>query len=347
MDYYQIGPILKEFRIRHRISQEELCFGLCATSTLSRIENGRVLPSRGLCEALFRRMGIQPPTGQIPMDKDEFRRYQLEMQIINEYVNGNYDFFLLLNTYNQLRQPEDIFSQQFHGFFHVMYQKEHNRVHPCFVHDHLVHILRLTLKDFHPDCDLTCRYLSSMELLILGGIAANLHDLGRSAAAYRLMRFLKSYYETKIPDQQVKSRNYTAVLLHLSCWSLEEGRWRDALELADGGIRFYVGQNSLYLLPQLLYNKGLCLAQLGEEENGGKHLHNAASLLDYMGRHEEAAQMIRSARARLGLDFPKSSGQAPSGFVQLTEDELGEVGGGFTRGDFLPAGIPLPVAASS
>lgn len=37
MDYYQIGPILKEFRIRHRISQEELCFGLCATSTLSRM----------------------------------------------------------------------------------------------------------------------------------------------------------------------------------------------------------------------------------------------------------------------------------------------------------------------
>lgn len=37
MDYYQIGPILKEFRIRHCISQEELCFGLCATSTLSRM----------------------------------------------------------------------------------------------------------------------------------------------------------------------------------------------------------------------------------------------------------------------------------------------------------------------
>lgn len=31
MDYYQIGPILREFRIRHRISQEELCFGLYAT----------------------------------------------------------------------------------------------------------------------------------------------------------------------------------------------------------------------------------------------------------------------------------------------------------------------------
>lgn len=98
MDYYQIGLILKEFRIRHNISQEELCFGLCATSTLSRIENGRVLPSRGLLETLFRRMGVQPPMEQIPMDKDEFRLYQLEIQIINEYVNGNYDFSRLLAT---------------------------------------------------------------------------------------------------------------------------------------------------------------------------------------------------------------------------------------------------------
>ena len=91
---------------------------------------------------------------------------------------------------------------------------------------------------------------------------------------------------------------------------------------------------------------GLCLAQLGEEENGGQHLHNAASLLDYIGRHEEAAQMMQNARSQLGSDFLDSQ-SLPGGFTGLSEEELGEVGGGFTRGDFLPAGIPLPVAASS
>lgn len=344
VDYYQIGPILKEFRIRHNISQEELCFGLCATSTLSRIENGRVLPSRGLLETLFHRMGVQPPMEQIPMDKDEFRLYQLEIQIINEYANGNYNVSRLLATYNQLRQPEDIFSGQFHRFFSMVYQKYHNQVHPCFIHDHLVYALRLTLKDFREGCDLTCRYLSRLELLILGIIAVNLHDMGRRLSARRLMEFLKEYYETKIPDQQMKSRNYNAVLFHLSSWSLERGGYQESLALADCGIEFCMKSSSLYLLPQLLYNKGMCLARLERQEDAKHHIRNAVALMEYMGKRSQGAQMMRSARSQLGPDFLDSQ-TLPRGFTSLTEEELGGVGGGFVHGDFLAVGAVPPVAA--
>jgi len=40
MDAYIIGKLIKEFRVRKGYSQEELCYGLCAVSTLSRIESG-------------------------------------------------------------------------------------------------------------------------------------------------------------------------------------------------------------------------------------------------------------------------------------------------------------------
>ena len=36
---YTVGAIIKNEREKHKISQEELCFGICAVSTLSRIEH--------------------------------------------------------------------------------------------------------------------------------------------------------------------------------------------------------------------------------------------------------------------------------------------------------------------
>lgn len=46
MKTYIVGGVIKEFRIRYNISQEELCDGLCAVSTLSRIESGKQISGR-------------------------------------------------------------------------------------------------------------------------------------------------------------------------------------------------------------------------------------------------------------------------------------------------------------
>ena len=61
-----IGTMLKEFRKRNKITQEDLAFGLCAVSNLSRRENGGQIPSRKLAEGLFSRVGAPlPPFAQM------------------------------------------------------------------------------------------------------------------------------------------------------------------------------------------------------------------------------------------------------------------------------------------
>lgn len=40
MSNYTIGEVLREARERQKYSQEEVCYGICTPSTLSRIENG-------------------------------------------------------------------------------------------------------------------------------------------------------------------------------------------------------------------------------------------------------------------------------------------------------------------
>ena len=55
---YTVGSIIKNEREKHKISQEELCFGICAVSTLSRIEHNEQTPTMEKAMALLNRVGL-------------------------------------------------------------------------------------------------------------------------------------------------------------------------------------------------------------------------------------------------------------------------------------------------
>ena len=57
MECYEIGSVVRSARIRHGMTQEDLAFGICAVSTLSKIERGICSPKIGTFEALMERMG--------------------------------------------------------------------------------------------------------------------------------------------------------------------------------------------------------------------------------------------------------------------------------------------------
>ena len=58
MEEFKIGTYIKKRREELQISQEELCEGLCAVSSLSRIENNQQDPSRRLTINLLERLGL-------------------------------------------------------------------------------------------------------------------------------------------------------------------------------------------------------------------------------------------------------------------------------------------------
>lgn len=53
-----LGSIIKLKRMEKNITQEELCYGICANSYLSRIENNRVVPNDQIYMLLFERLGL-------------------------------------------------------------------------------------------------------------------------------------------------------------------------------------------------------------------------------------------------------------------------------------------------
>lgn len=48
MECYEIGSVVRSARIRHGMTQEDLAFGICAVSTLSKIERGICSPKTEL-----------------------------------------------------------------------------------------------------------------------------------------------------------------------------------------------------------------------------------------------------------------------------------------------------------
>ncbi|WP_368986332.1 helix-turn-helix domain-containing protein [Caldifermentibacillus hisashii] len=54
-----IGTIIKLKRIENKISQENLCRGICTPSYLSRIENNRLIPNTEIYKLLCERLGLE------------------------------------------------------------------------------------------------------------------------------------------------------------------------------------------------------------------------------------------------------------------------------------------------
>ena len=91
MANYPIGGLIAEMRNRQNLSQEELTEGICAVSTLSKIENGVQMPSRKVYEALMQRLGIPSRSCQVYVGKIAMCRSLLEERLENFIVAGQYE----------------------------------------------------------------------------------------------------------------------------------------------------------------------------------------------------------------------------------------------------------------
>ena len=56
MAFYKIGNVIRKRRIDLNLTQEELSFGICSVSTLSKIENGERYPNKKNFDALMQRL---------------------------------------------------------------------------------------------------------------------------------------------------------------------------------------------------------------------------------------------------------------------------------------------------
>lgn len=87
---YHIGEYIKRKREEKEIKQDELCYGICDRSTLSRIERGKQEPTYYILKALLQRLGISEDRCQILMGPQEFEISELQREIVADNVREDF-----------------------------------------------------------------------------------------------------------------------------------------------------------------------------------------------------------------------------------------------------------------
>lgn len=302
MEQYLIGKIIKEFRLRNNFSQEKLVGTTCAISTLSRIENGDQIPNRKLVEALFSKMGIEAPLHAVPMSNTDLERWNLEYEIEESIVHKNYEIQALLEKYHTLGPELNVLEQQFYIFYTAIYSIHHNGNFEKNLFQ-LEKARQLTMKKYIRNKQAYPGILTEIECLIIHAIAVVFYNLKHINIAICILKFLMRYFESHTISENKKENDYTTILYTLSTWLYSDGQYTEALSVSEKGIKVCISYGLLTLFPCLLFNKGICLHQLGQEEIGKKIINHSLLFMCELGKHDEAVVCAKKIKEKFNLDI--------------------------------------------
>lgn len=290
---------MKEYRTRLNISQEDLCFDLCAVSTLSRIECGERIPGRKLLEALFSRMGV---SRSVSITKTEFQRENLEFKINDMVAHDDFEIFDLLEEYKNCSENMAELERQFYLFFKTMAEDyfNHNCEKALKIYEEA---LKISVKDYALGKIPNARLLTKTELLILNNISRTQYFFGQKDEAIELMEFLRSYFEKGIMSEEEKAKNYPVILFNLENWYGMKNEDEKVIELCDIGIDVCIRYGKLSNFPYQIFNKGCSLIKLGKIEEGKNYLTDSLIILNRMKKYDDVTYGKKWIKNEFDIDL--------------------------------------------
>ena len=305
MAYYTVGELIRDARERQGYSQEELGYGICTTSTLSRIENGLQVPGRKILEGLLQRLGMTERAEGMYFSQREREQWELEQKLARSLRKEDFEQAEKIvdcmernirkssgKTY-RLKTEE-----QYLSFARVMIGK--HRGEPLeWVLQELLHTIHMTMPEF--DGHIHDRLLTCHEIAILYSIGCICHSMGRLWDSLQLLSELKEYMERRNPDSEEMSVRYLMVIQKMSSWLYQAGMFEDALACCQTGIEHCMEYGKLHTLPALLHCKACGLAELGQYDRSEQYFFQSIALFQMMNQRERAEEVREYARLHYGL----------------------------------------------
>ncbi len=302
MPLYSAGQLIRDFRLRENISQEEFCDGICSVPTLSRIETCKQNPSKKVLEALLSRAGINVGIFNVAVSEQELQREKLEYKIVDMIAKNNGDFLNELNQYWDEKIEIDNLDKQFYILSKAIYKSKHGYSHEEVILD-LLSALKITYPNFNFNDLPQTKFFTATELTILNNIAIHCHLNRNKDYSIKLFHFIMTYYEEHEIDADTFSKKYpTALFNFINCKDMSYHD-KGTITLCDKGIDCCKKYNRLNLLPFFLYHKGYGFCNLGNTELGKVYIEQSLAIHEALGNTEKAAWLADCVNRHFNLDL--------------------------------------------
>lgn len=271
MGIYAVGEVIRRNRESIGMTQEELCDGICSVETLSRIENGRNIPSRANFERLMERMG---KTGKkyLPF----VRSKDIENHLLREEVErliSVHDYRSAERKLQELEEHlemEDAVNRQYVLRMKVMIDSGLGRSSAEEQREKLKEALQCTIPDFSNVLENNGN-MDEQEMRIICNIAMTYMEEQKYDRSIEILEKLKEYLEKSkivhsIRIQRLILSNLSQTLGRKGEFEIAKKIQLDAAELARKennagsmvGLLYRIGYNG----EKMKQGKNICLSQM-------------------------------------------------------------------------------------
>lgn len=297
MKKYFIGELIKKRRQELKLTQEQLCEGICEPITISRLENGRQTPSMNKLRALLQRLDLPEDKYYALLNKNEMQVSDLQTEIVScNVVKDSERGLPKIDELEEIADPDDPLIRQFILRSKVLLGKRENEQIIPYTYeeklDMLFEAIRLTAPNF--DIDAIYEGLYSIdEVKVINQIATVYSDLKQHKKAidiyYQLLKYIKKHFQNILQSGGLLSLvafNYARELDLV-------GRYAEAVEIAEIGWQACVQYGQYYYLPSTIALIAECYHFLNEDEKSKKYYKQAFYLFEAIN-NKRGAEIIKS-----------------------------------------------------
>ena len=310
-----LGEYIRQERLKQGITQERLCAGICEPITISRMENGKQMPSYSRVRALLQRLGLPDERFYALLSKHELEVKTLEDEIRADVIRFERASaedrpriraagLQKLAELEKLTEPDDRLLRQYIIARQVTLGKPDGPYRPEERLELLTDALRLTVPDLDLE-ELGLGLYSMEETTLLNQIAITYSQMGQPKKAADIYRQLLRYVQKHYSDGMSR---YAGKLALIACNYTHElfkaGRYDDALEVAELGRKACVEYAHYQFLPLLLHLMGECYFRQGDADRCKEYYRDAYCLYKVIGDEHDRLLLEKDIADHLGLTFP-------------------------------------------
>ncbi len=314
MEQVFLGDYVRKRREDLGLTQSQLCEGICEPITISRLENGKQVPSYTRIKALLERLGLPGSRYFALLSKNEERIETLRKDIRADIIcferaedkdrpQIREQALAKLEELEQLAEPDDKIIRQYILSTKASLGKPEG---PCSLEERLEMLLesiRLTVPRFNLE-KIDLRRYSMEESTIINKIANSYSAVGQKRKAIDIYSQLLKYIETNDSELPKYAGHFCLVAYNYALDLALEKRLKEAAEIAEQGWQVSVKYGDYQLLPGFLAILAECCYFTDKKAQSAKLYMQAYYLYEAVRDKHNSHIIQNEMKVRLGLEIP-------------------------------------------